>query len=520
LHLTRLNPAPETIQIPKARGRGRRLVPVFRIAAVLLASILVLPLPSQAQQGKVLVESSEQLFSVLAAINDAGYDSGAGTGKVNMARNAVRTDLAARNIPVLPDLRNFYESHRLADSGRNLGQYISLALLLGPPPDFKLTVAEADLPPDARNVAGLIPLLRLFYKQADLADLWVRASIDFHSGIERYSVPVRRSIELTDAYLRFPAGSYLGRTYTIYLDLLGAPNQVQARIYGSNYYLVITPSANLRIDDIRHQYLHFLLDPMAVKYGPEIHHAISLEAVARKAPALPNDFKEDFSFLVTECLIRAVELRMDKLPSPDAAKQIQQDTSNGFILVPYFYDALQEFEKQDASMNVYYPQMIKGINPAEEGLRLGKVKFAEPAAQTQTAASSGRTVIEQLLDEGDNDIYSANYDGAKAAFEQVLAKDPKNERGLFGMAVVTSNTRKPDLARKYFEQTLAVANDLRIVTWCHIYLGRLDDISGSRNQALVQYRAASLTAGRYPEALRAVEAGLKEPFGMEVHPSP
>lgn len=517
--LTRWNSLPETLQTSKAQGRGTFSAPLFRIAAILLVSILLLPLPSLAQQGKVLVESSQQLFSVLTAINDAGYDSGAGTGEVTKARDAVRADLAARNIPVLPDLRKFYESHRVADPGRNLGQYISLALLLGPPPDFKLSVAQADLPPDARNVAGLVPLLQLFYKQADMADLWARASIDFHTDIERYSAPVRRSIELTDAYLRIPAGSYLGRTYTIYLDLLGAPNQVQARIYGSNYFLVVTPSADLSIHDIRHQYLHFLLDPMAVKYGPEIHNAISLEAVARKAPALRNDFKEDFSLLVTECLIRAVELRMDKLPVPDAAKQIQQMTSTGFILVPYFYDALQEFEKQDASMNAYYPQMIKGINPAEEAIRLGKVKFTEPVTQASTAASPGRTVIEQLLDEGDNDIASANYDGARTVFEQVLTKDPKNERALFGMAVVTSNTRKPDLARKYFEETLDVATDLRIVTWCHIYLGRLDDISGNRNQALAQYRTASLTAGHYPEALRAVESGLQEPFGLGVNPS-
>jgi len=88
------------------------------------------------------------------------------------------------------------------------------------------------------------------------------------------------------------------------------------------------------------------------------------------------------------------------------------------------------------------------------------------------------------------------------------------------MAVVASNTRKPDLARKYFEETLKVAHDLRIVTWSHIYLGRIDDISGDRKKALVQYKAASLTAGQYPDALRAVETGLREPYGLEFQPPP
>jgi tetratricopeptide (TPR) repeat protein len=518
LLLRRWNSFPDMLQTLMIHRRGTSVTRACQNAAILVFALLLLPTPSWAQQGKVLIEPSEQLFSVLAALNAAGYDAGAGMDTGSKARDAVRADLAGKKIPVLPDIRRFYEAHRVDDSGRNLGQYISLALLLGPPPDFKFTVAEADLPPDAKNVAGLVPLLQLFYKQADMADLWARASVDFHSAIERYSSPVRRSIELTDAYLRFPAGAYLGRTYTIYLDLLGAPNQVQARIYGSNYYLVITPSKNLRIHDIRHQYLHFLLDPMAVKYGDEIHHAIALDAVARKAPALGSDFKADFSLLVTECLIRAIELRMDKVPAPGATKQIQQMTASGFILMPYFYDSLQEFEKQDSSMSVYYQQMIQGINPGEEAIRLGKVQFTEPPKPA--AAASGLTATGQLLDQGDNYIYSGNYDGAKTAFEQVLSKDPKSERALFGMAVVASNTRKPDLARKYFEDTLGTATDLRIVTWSHIYLGRLDDISGNRNKALAQYRAASLTAGRYPEAMRAVETGLREPFGLEFQPPP
>ena len=517
--LRRWNPFPHMLQTPGIFRQGSPFTRACRGVAILLLAVLLLPLPSRAQQGKVLVKSNEQLFCVLAALNDAGYNAGVGTSAGSKARDVVRADLANRKIPVISDIRKFYEAHRVSDPGRNLGQYISLALLLGPPPDFKFTVAEADLPPDARNVAGLVPLLKLFYNQADMVDLWARAKVDFNTAIERYSPPVRRSIELTDAYLRFPAGSYLGRTYTIDLDLLGAPNQVQARIYGSNYYLVITPSNKLRIHDIRHQYLHFLLDPLAVKYGPEIHHAAALDAVARKAPALRSDFKADFSLLVTECLIRAAELRMDKVPAPEATRQIGQMTSAGFILVPYFYDALQQFEGQDASMSGYYQQMVQGINPAEEAIRLGKVKFTEPPKPAAVAAS-GLTETERLLDEGDNGIYSGNYDAAKAAFQQVLTKDPKSERALFGLAVVASNTRKPDLARQYFEETLKAATDLRIVTWSHIYLGRLDDITGSRNKALAQYRAASLTAGRYPEALRAVEAGLKEPFGLVVHPSP
>lgn len=503
----------------RVKGRGSAIGRACGSVGILLLALTLVPLSSWAQQGKVVVQSSEQLFCVLAALNDAGYDAGAGIDTGSRTREALRADLAGKQIPVLPEIRKFYEAHKIAGHpGHNLGQYISLALLLGPPPDFNFTVALTDLPPDARNVAGLVPLLRTFYKQADLADLWARASVDSQTAIERYSPPVRRAIELTDAYLRFPAGAYLGRTYTIYLDLLGAPNQVQGRIYGSHYYLVITPSKKLRIHDIRYYYLHFLLDPLAVKYAPEIHQAIALEAMARKAPELRSDFKNDFTLLVTECLIRAIEIRMDQVPAAQAMKQVQQLTASGFILVPYFYNSLLQYEKQDASMTVYYQQMIEGIKPSKVMGDLAGVRFSKPAPQAAPAPELSET--EQLLDQGDNDIYAGKYEDAEVAFQRVLKRNPHSERALFGMAVAASNMRKPDIARKYFEETLSVAHNLRIVTWSHIYLGRLDDVNGDRKKALAQYRAASLTAGAYPEAVRAVQTGLREPFGLEFQPPP
>jgi hypothetical protein len=60
-----------------------------------------------------------------------------------------------------------------------------------------------------------------------------------------------------------------------------------------------------------------------------------------------------------------------------------------------------------------------------------------------------------------------------------------------------------------------VARGLRIVTWSHIYLGRLFDLEDRRKDALDQYRAASITAAAFPQALRAVQSGLAQPFGSK-----
>ncbi|MGH9395504.1 MAG: tetratricopeptide repeat protein [Terriglobia bacterium] len=480
-------------------------------AALLLAGIFCSSARAQSA-ANVTIDSSEQLFDVMAALNAGGYDTGLFAATGGNTRQEVRNYLAKEKIPVTAQIAHFYAAHRIADDpGTDLGQYVSLALLLGPPPNFDFTVAKEDLPPDASDVRDLVPLLRTFYKEANLEELYAQLRPRYMDAIQNYSDTVRRDIALSDAYLRFPSGSYLGREYHIYLCLMGAPEQVQARIYGENYYLVVTPSVTPRFKEIRHQYLHFLLDPLAGKYAADIHQKAALEAVARKAPALDEYDKNDFSMLVTECLIHAVQLRMDK--PKDAQKQASDDMAAGLILTPYFYNALDAYEKGDAPLSVVYQQMIQGIDLRKMEKTLADVKFTPPPPSRMVRTTRAMSAEDSLLDQGDNLISTAQYDQAAGLFRQVLKKyDPHSDRALYGLAVAASNMSEPDVAEKYFKQTLAVAHDLRIVTWSHIYLGRIYDVEGRRGDALKQYRAASVTAATFPDALLALRSGMQRPF--------
>ena len=348
----------------------------------------MLPSPAPAQSvGNVLLEPNEQIFCVLAALNAAGYDTGVrGSGE---ARRVVREYLEAQNAPILPELKKFYAAHLVQkDPSRELGQYISLALLVGEPPSFRLTVKEDELPPDARDVVGFLPLLRTYYQQANMLYIWSKVQKEYEAAVGQYTEAVRQDFVLTEAYLRFPSGGYLGRTYAIYIDLMGEPEQVHARIYGLNYFLVITPSQEPKLDEVRFQYLHFLLDPLAAKYAYDINQKANyLASYARQAPLLGLDFKEDFGLLATECLIRAAELRMAKTPAADAQKKLDDMTAQGLILVHYFYEALAAFENQQAGMPSYYKTMIDAIDPKVEERRLFPVQFAKtpPAAVIKAA---------------------------------------------------------------------------------------------------------------------------------------
>jgi len=511
----------ETFPQVSRRCRWASLQGSTRICTGVIALALMLAgaaARAQQQEGKVILAPSEQVFCVMAAINAGGYDAGLGHPTRDDTREEVRTYLDQLPAPVTKSLKSFYPQHRVeGDPGANFGQYVSLALLLGPPPDFKLMVPQTDLPPDAKAVSGLVPLLKTFYLQAKLHELWTAMQGHYQAAVLSYSPLVRQAIFMTDTYFRFPAGQYLGRTYRIDLDLLGAPEQAQARIYGMDYDLVITASMQPMMDEIRHQYLHFLLDPLAAEYSEEINTKAGLRGIAYHAPALASSFKGDFPLLVTECLIRAAELRLDKRPPAEAEKRLAEMTASGLILVRYFYDSLAVFEKQESSMTVFYKQMILGIDPVKEEEKLAKVTFAPaPTPPAQAPVPAAKTAEERALDDADNLFFRGRYSEAKLAYQAVLEKvDPKSERALFGLAIVASNMRKPDLAEEYFQKTLETARDLRIVTWSHIYLGRLDDLRGKRKEALAQYRVASLTAAAFPLALRAVEAGQAEQFGSK-----
>ena len=228
----------------------------------------------------------------------------------------------------------------------NLSHYVSLALYLEEPPTFGLKVKEAELPPDADAVADIVPLMKDFYQKIGLHSIWERHHARYTELTEIYHVPLAKMTFDTEIYLKMPSSGYLGRRFTVYLDAMGAPGQTNARNYGSDYYVVIspTPGTSIKLQQIRHTYLHYLLDPLALKNGGAFGRLEPLLGPVQNAP-MDEAFKSSVSLLVTECLIRAIEVRMSKLPEAEQAHSIDDADKQGYVLTPYFYDALGKFDK-------------------------------------------------------------------------------------------------------------------------------------------------------------------------------
>jgi hypothetical protein len=67
-------------------------------------------------------------------------------------------------------------------------------------------------------------------------------------------------------------------------------------------------------------------------------------------------------------------------------------------------------------------------------------------------------------------------------------------------------------ARSYFERTLEVAREPRMLAWSHIYLGRIYDLQENRDAALTQYRAALSAGAQGADTRVAAERGLAQAY--------
>jgi tetratricopeptide (TPR) repeat protein len=474
------------------------------------------------EQGQL--DGNPTLFAVMAAINAAGYSADLSSSNNSPLRSQVRSEILRKNPPSLAELKQFFENHRKRGAGADtaeLSQYISYALSVKGPPDFKFTQRDVDVPPDVVPLKSLSPLLAEFYREAGIQEMWERAQPAYDREIDRVHDPVADAVQRVNAYLRYVASGLDHSHFQIYVEPLAAPNQVQARSYGNEFTVVVTPAPEPRAFDIRHEYLHYLLDPLSTLQQEVLERKKILNEAAQRAPALDQPFKEDFLLLTTECLIKAIEARMDRRP-----ERIEQDLRQGYILTPYFAEALTAYEKQETPMKDYYPDMVMAIDLLKEESRLANVEFdkqaAEPAvvksaAPLATPPPAPLTGAARTLDEAER-LWEARSQGeatvenAKKLYLEVLTQTgepPQHAAAYYGLARIAALQKDPDTAEQFFKKTLELQPEAQMKAWALVYLGRLSLAANDRDQAVECFQEALKVEGASETARKAATEGLQ-----------
>jgi tetratricopeptide (TPR) repeat protein len=476
---------------------------------------------------QVSLETSETIFAVLTAINTCGYDQELNSS--DPLRSQIRSEVgrAVENTPgakeAVAPMCTFYRQHQQPEPARDLSQYISLALYLNEPPTFTTKAKENELPPDAAALIDFVPLMQAFYEKIGLHAIWQRHEEQYTRFSEIYHAPLAKMTFDTEIYLKLPSAGYLGRQFAVYLDAMGAPGQTNARNYASDYYIVFAPTSGtaLKLQQIHHTYLHYLLDPLALKNAGSFKRLAPLLEEVKSSP-MDEAFKDNISLLVTECLVRAIELRTGspRLPETEVEQNLDQDDKEGYVLTRYFYNALAGFEKEPTGLRTAYAGMLDSIEVDKEKKRVAQIRFAGEAEPELLHLARPQT--EHLLLNAERRLSAGDPESAQKLAQRAL--DEKKEdpgRALFILAQVATANSDMTGARTYFQRAIETAHEPTVIAWSHVYLGRIFDLKQDRYAALEQYRAAVNVAGTaVPEAKVAAEKGLERPYEPPVQRRP
>ena len=495
----------------------------------------------------ITLETSEPLFYIAVALNTCGYDTDLAASspvrsKIRAEINAeVAASVAARTSR--DALCTYVRDHTLADSSLNLAQYISLALYLSPPPELTPTVDETELPPDSTQVVNILPLLRTFAEDIHLQAIWAEHRQDYEDLTALVHGPLTKMVLGTNIYLRLPVSSYDGRRFLVLLEPMLAPSLTNARIYSSDYIVVASPAGDplgaVHMDDIRHIYLHYEIEPLVYARAQAMERLQPLLRAVQDAP-LEYIYKTEIVPLITECLIKAIETHtMDvglaKPQRPTAVKQradlerydaemsdydrqaeavrrraVDLAMRQGWVLVDYFYAQIGTMEKDGISLKENMGQMVYGMDVDRERHKDQQIAFLPQGSHDVLRRATTQLTGLQLAE---MKIYKGDLAGASDIANKVLA-DPNGDHAQahYVLARVNLMERQPGAAIGDFQEVLDTSKDPRTLAWSHIYLGRLYDIMPDREKAVAEYQAALVVRDAQPDTRAAAEEGIKRPF--------
>jgi tetratricopeptide (TPR) repeat protein len=499
--------------------------------------------------------SSEPVFIMASALNACGYDEG--LAESSPVRQRVRDEMnqALAKSEDARDKRDklclFIAQHRMTGSAKDIAQYISLALYLSPPPALETTVELPEMPPDSTQVVEVLPFLRDFAAAVDLNGIWLTTHRIYDEDIDKLHDPLSQMIVSTNLYLKMPATTYEGRRFIVVVEPMLSPSLVNARIYGADYVVVVSPvDGKIRMNDVRHTYLHYVIEPLLYSRSNAIDRMQSILKEIRDAP-LEFRYRSNTTSLVVECLIKAIEARTmetgvpvykipagvdrSELPRYEHERQLYQqkvdavkwatvhhDMAQGFVLTQYFYEQLLQFEKDPASLKDSIGEMVYGMDIDQQVHRARDTVFDQTADSDVLQRSAPRKL--EGLDLAEAKLEAGDVTTAMAMARKILSDQSDSlevvadqARANFILARADLMTGHPEDAIDHFQKTVATSKQPRLLAWSHIYLGRMLDLDCKRDEATAEYKEALANRDGALDTRLAAERGIKAAYAVNGH---
>jgi hypothetical protein len=499
--------------------------------------------------------SLEPVFAMATALNVCGYDEGLDQSAAVRKRVRDEIDQALAKSEDARAKRDalclYIAQHRMTGTESDISQYVSLSLYLTPPPEMEVTADLTEMPPDATQVAEVVPVLKAFAEAVDLHGIWLTVHLTYDQVAGQVHDSLSKMIVDTNLYLKMPASTYDGRRFIVVVEPMLSPGVVNARIYGTDYIVVVSPlDGKIRMTDVRHAYLHYVIDPLLLARASAVDRTQPILKEIRDAP-IAFRYRSDTVPLTIECLIKAIEARtMDTgvpiykiptnidrsdLPRYEHERQVslekaeavrvatvQHDMSQGFVLTQYFFEQMIQFEKDPASLKDNIGEMVYSMDVDQQVHRARNTVFDKEADEdvlqrSQPRKLTGLDLAEARLASGDPATAGAMAREVLSMQTDSLQSVADSARAHFILARVDLMTGHPDLAMDDFQKTLATSKQDRLLAWSHIYLGRMLDLECKRDEALTEYKAALVVRDGQQDTRLAAERGVKAAYTVQGH---
>jgi tetratricopeptide (TPR) repeat protein len=172
-------------------------------------------------------------------------------------------------------------------------------------------------------------------------------------------------------------------------------------------------------------------------------------------------------------------------------------------------------------MRLFFPDLVGGIDLKREETRLDSIDFVSKAAGGRTRTVTREIKTPELtgaaktVEEAEKAYTARDLRRAKDIYLRALketTEKPIHAKAYYGLARIAVLERDPELGDRLFRKALELEPDAVTKSWSLLYLARLADSQGDREQAQERYKAALAVDGVPDSVRQAAEKGMKEAF--------
>ncbi len=323
---------------------------------------------SYRQMDKLIVAADKRLFTVMCIFNSV-YDYDLEHGEAyHPVREKVRLELDKRLGRVSEDKvaswKDFYKKQQ-----GHIWNYINLAMSLSADYPFEKVLVEevswwTNFYRFITGFNGFTTIMNEFWIEMELESLWNQVYPEYLVEIDKFDF---ERIAQEEAYI----WEYIKQEKTdIDRFLVSIPNLMDSHYmafgfqYENYYYTVSSPGSHNYGLNI-HEYLHGIVGPLIdATYKDHADQLKSYFESGRKEATIKNNYN-DFAGFVEENLVRALDTRIrvvyNMYTERTALDRIRKLQTEGFTLLPIFYQSLQDFEKMDIALEDYVSRILSQV---------------------------------------------------------------------------------------------------------------------------------------------------------------